>query len=322
MGDIGAIIQPAAVPAVAACASCHAPLSGPFCAACGQPRDTGYRSVLHLLKGLVEDIASFDSRILRTARAMMLQPGELTRAFHEGRTQPYVPPVRLYLFVSLLFFLILSVTGLSPMQFSTEQGESGPEPTIIFFSRLQPPPAGTAPLKGLSQELQSEGVDVGAGSVVGQGMNDITKRLFANPATLNATMTEWIPRILFLLLPLFALLLQLVYWGQRKTFFFVDHLVFSLNFHSFGFVLLLAGGAARAISARHSGPCDRRAGAAHVPGDAPRLSPGLAGDRREIRCRGRDLCCFFPDAGLHRHYSAGNVRGPRPPKRLTRYCHG
>lgn len=242
MGDIGAIIQPAAVPAaaVATCANCHAPLTGPFCAACGQPCGTGHRSVVHLLKGLIEDIASFDSRILRTARALMLQPGELTRAFREGRTQPYVPPVRLYLFVSLLFFLILSVSGLAPMQFATEQGPNGAEPTVVFFSRLQPPSA-LAPLKGLGQKLKSEGVDVGADSVVGQGLHDITQKLFANPATLNATMTAWIPRALFALLPLFALLLQLVFWGQRKTFYFVDHLVFSLNFHSFGFALLLVG---------------------------------------------------------------------------------
>jgi hypothetical protein len=249
MGDIGAILQPAAAPAAAAlsCANCHAPLGGPFCAACGQPRDTGHRSVGHLLRGLIEDIASFDSRILRTARALMLQPGELTRAFRDGRTQPYVPPVRLYLFVSLLFFLILSVTGLAPMQFATT---AAGDPTIIFFSRLQAPPATVAPLKGLGQALQSEGVDVGSGSVVGQGMDTITQKLFANPATLNATMTEWIPRVLFLLLPLFALLLQLVYWGQRKTFYFVDHLVFSLNFHSFGFVLLLLGAlAAKALPA-------------------------------------------------------------------------
>lgn len=248
MGDSGAILQPAAAPAavLATCANCRAPLGGPFCAACGQPRETGHRSVGHLLKGLVEDIASFDSRILRTTRALMLQPGELTRAFCEGRTQPYVPPVRLYLFVSLLFFLILSVTGLAPMQFAAEQGANGPEPTILFFSRLQPPSA-VAPLTGIGRELKSEGVDVGAGSVVGQGLSDITQRLFANPATLNATLTEWIPRILFLLLPLFALLLQLVYWGRRKTFYFVDHLVFSLNFHSFGFALLLVGALAAKV---------------------------------------------------------------------------
>jgi hypothetical protein len=248
MGDIGAIIQPAATPAVAAlsCANCHAPLTGPFCAACGQKRESGHRSVGHLLRALVEDMISFDSRILRTARALMLRPGELTRAFHEGRTQPYVPAVRLYLFVSLLFFLILSVTGLAPMQFAAERGAAGIEPTILFFAPLQPPSA-VAPLKNLGKELQSEGIDVGAGSVVGQGMADITQKLFANPAALNATMTEWIPRVLFGLLPLFALLLQLVYWSQRRTFYFVDHLVFSLNLHSFGFALLLLGALAAQV---------------------------------------------------------------------------
>jgi hypothetical protein len=60
-----------------------------------------------------------------------------------------------------------------------------------------------------------------------------------DPAALNTPMTEWLPRILFLLLPLFALVLSLFYWRQRKNYFFVDHLVFSLNYHSFGFALLV-----------------------------------------------------------------------------------
>jgi hypothetical protein len=56
--------------------------------------------------------------------------------------------------------------------------------------------------------------------------------------------------VLFILLPLFALLLALFYWRQRKQFFFVDHLVFSLNIHTFGFALLLiAAGLAQIWSA-------------------------------------------------------------------------
>ena len=85
------------------CTNCAAPLIGPYCAACGQPIETHRRSVFVLLHDFVKDIASFDSRILRTARALLFKPGELPLAFREGRTQPYVPAVRLYLFVSLLF---------------------------------------------------------------------------------------------------------------------------------------------------------------------------------------------------------------------------
>jgi hypothetical protein len=71
----------------------------------------------------------------------------------------------------------------------------------------------------------------------------------ADPAALNGSMTSWIPRVLFLLMPLYALWLALFYIRQRKQFYFVDHLIFSLTIHSFGFVLLMvAAGAAQLLS--------------------------------------------------------------------------
>lgn len=102
------------------CPSCGKPMIGPYCAICGQPDNTHRRTVRHLAEDFVKDIVSFDSRILRTARALLLMPGELPTAFRQGRTQPYVPAVRLYLFVSLLFFLFLSATGLAFIQFNMQ----------------------------------------------------------------------------------------------------------------------------------------------------------------------------------------------------------
>ena len=98
------------------CGNCAAPVLGKYCGECGQAMDTHRRSVFHLLHDLLTDIASFDSRVLRTIRALFLQPGELPVAFREGRTQRYVPPIRLYLFVSLIFFLFLSVTNIAIFQ--------------------------------------------------------------------------------------------------------------------------------------------------------------------------------------------------------------
>jgi hypothetical protein len=68
---------------------------------------------------------------------------------------------------------------------------------------------------------------------------DTMKALVANPAALNEPLTAWMPRVLFLLLPLFALLLWIFYVRQRKEFYFVDHLIFSLNMHSFVFIVLI-----------------------------------------------------------------------------------
>ena len=73
--------------------------------------------------------------------------------------------------------------------------------------------------------------------------------LATNSAAVNGPLTAWIPRVLFVLVPLYALLLTVFYCRQRKCFFFVDHLVFSLNVHSFVFVAILAGvGVAQLIS--------------------------------------------------------------------------
>src|SRR5215468_7137529 len=99
------------------CPNCGKPMIGPYCAVCGQERDTHRRSIWGLAKVLIEDIASFDSRILRTGWALVLRPGELASAFREGRTQRYLPALRLYLFVSLIFFVILGVSNIAIMQF-------------------------------------------------------------------------------------------------------------------------------------------------------------------------------------------------------------
>lgn len=134
MEELGAILETGTVAAVELaatalvergtppkdCPNCGKPMIGPYCAICGQPDNTHRRTLKHLAEDLVKDIVSFDSRILRTGRALLLEPGELSIAFRQGRTQPYVPAVRLYLFVSLLFFLFLSVTGLAFVQFELQ----------------------------------------------------------------------------------------------------------------------------------------------------------------------------------------------------------
>ena len=66
-------------------------------------------------------------------------------------------------------------------------------------------------------------------------------KLAADPAALNGPLTTWMPRALFLLLPLYALILALFHIRRRKDYFLVDHLVFSLSVHTFAFVALIVG---------------------------------------------------------------------------------
>ena len=279
------------------CRNCHAPVIADYCAVCGQERDSHRRSLWALFHELLEEITSLDSRILRTAGALLLRPGELPRAFHEGRTRRYVPAVRLYLLVSLAFFVTLSLTGIDLVQLQlrevanayrvyvlpdghaviTSTGgttsrsvprdevsggkdlglspgvHSGLVPTVYFFQspgRLHQniTPARWKQIEDLKAAVLKEVGNDPNGWMARNALSMIEK-LGRDPAALNGPLTTWIPRVLFLLLPLFATLLALFYIRQRKTFLFVDHLVFSLTMHSFMFaVLIVAIGAAQILS--------------------------------------------------------------------------
>lgn len=270
------------------CNNCHAPLMGPYCAICGQEQDSHRRTLGALTQDFVKDVVNLDSRLLRTARALLFQPGELACAFREGRTRPYVPPVRLYLFVSLVFFLILSVTNLGILQVAVEvkgqavfnndgspyvlkiNSQSKIDPQLIEKARkigidLEPGKVESgaapiimgdlrffAPIGSVQSRLPPQALELiskarenvarkltntplaGSDRVL-QGVEHIAR----DPAAINRPLTAWVPRMLFLLVPLFAAVLMAFYFRARQHFYYVDHLVFTLNYFSAAFVILL-----------------------------------------------------------------------------------
>jgi hypothetical protein len=98
--------------AVAACLACGSKVSGPFCAVCGQRNDDLRRSVFRLIRDFIEDTFAFDSRMWRTLGALAFAPGRAPRDYAHGMRSRYTPPVRLFLWVSFLFFLTLSLTNI------------------------------------------------------------------------------------------------------------------------------------------------------------------------------------------------------------------
>jgi len=89
------------------CENCHLPLSGPFCANCGQEADSKLKYFWVVIMHLLDDIFSFDSRASRTLFPLLTRPAFLTNEYFAGRRVHYVPPLRLYLFISIIFFLTL-----------------------------------------------------------------------------------------------------------------------------------------------------------------------------------------------------------------------
>ncbi|MGH8562463.1 MAG: DUF3667 domain-containing protein [Nevskiales bacterium] len=87
------------------CLNCGGELRGPFCAECGQRAVPPDPTVRELAGDAWNEFTGYDGRVMETLRGL-LRPGFLTREYIAGRRAHYLPPVRVYLIVSVVYFLI------------------------------------------------------------------------------------------------------------------------------------------------------------------------------------------------------------------------
>ena len=94
------------MPQTRVCANCGAPLTGEYCASCGQRHEPHVHTISHFAAEAFESLTHADSRVWRTLGYLLSRPGLLTREFLDGRRASYLPPFRLYIVISLVFFLV------------------------------------------------------------------------------------------------------------------------------------------------------------------------------------------------------------------------
>jgi hypothetical protein len=92
------------------CLNCGAPLTGPFCAACGQKAHV-HRSVRAFFTDFVQGLFNFEGKIWRTLPMLAWRPGEMTRRYIAGERARFISPVGLYLFTVFAMFAALNLTG-------------------------------------------------------------------------------------------------------------------------------------------------------------------------------------------------------------------
>src|SRR5690606_21479332 len=98
MDDPSSVAAPGPAGTRASCPSCGAGLTGRYCAECGE-RSTGRAdlSLLAFLKDALYELANADSRVWRSLRSLLLQPGRLSEEYLAGRRRPWLGPVQLFL---------------------------------------------------------------------------------------------------------------------------------------------------------------------------------------------------------------------------------
>jgi hypothetical protein len=210
------------------CRNCSALLAGRYCSQCGQAADVHVPSTQELVHEALEGLTHSDSRLWRTLACLWFKPGKLTCEYIAGRRAAYLPPFRLYLIVSVLFFFLASI---------------GHQRMVVL--QMQ----GNAAVQVNPQEMHCENVNF----LTQLGHPEWNARLVHacqvarsdDAASLDHLIMGIVPKAMFVLLPLVALLHMLMYWWPRHRY--AEHLLFFLHIHAFFFsiaVLSLAADAA------------------------------------------------------------------------------
>jgi len=93
----------------AQCENCDAPLHGTYCHDCGQSVHNPVRHAGHALEEVFESFWHLDGRVFRTLRDL-LWPGRTAAEYLAGHRQRYLPPLRLFVIMSLLAFFVGRLT--------------------------------------------------------------------------------------------------------------------------------------------------------------------------------------------------------------------
>ena len=105
------------------CPNCSELLWGQYCASCGQRARARMITFWELLKDAGDLLASLDSRIWKTLGLLMFRPGRLTLDYLQGKRARFVPPVRLFIASSVVFFFIATLNT---------RFEFGPEDAVVI----------------------------------------------------------------------------------------------------------------------------------------------------------------------------------------------
>ncbi|WP_214070437.1 DUF3667 domain-containing protein [Mucilaginibacter sp. dw_454] len=96
------------------CANCGTPLQGKFCYHCGQENLELKESFGHMMNHAISDYFHFDHQFFSTLKPLLFEPGKLTNEYLAGRRVSYLHPVKMYIFISLIYFVLLFQSGYKP----------------------------------------------------------------------------------------------------------------------------------------------------------------------------------------------------------------
>jgi hypothetical protein len=243
------------------CLNCGTKLEDTYCHHCGQ-KDIPRRQTLgDMFINFISSFWSYEGKFFLTTKYILLRPGFLAVEYNAGRRESYYHPARMYVFVSFLFFLLLvslpdsdnpaAEAGLSEED-KKELAENGLNPAM-FGDTLKYDSIDKKKKRGITwnikdQEYESMEQYDSIQNTLPEEKRDgwftrlMQKRTFelqkkygddgdALGKDFLSIFTDNFSKVLFYLMPFFALVLKLLY--IRRDYYYSEHLVFTVYYYNF-----------------------------------------------------------------------------------------
>jgi hypothetical protein len=277
------------------CLNCGHLVEDRFCSHCGQENIEIKEPFWTFVSHGVGHYFHYDSKFKRTLRPFLTKPGQLTKDHIAGKRASHIPPISLYLFITLVYFLFAPIfkeerkknTDNYNYSYNYQSGTSrqvtkdgngdvvDPIDTLyIKFSKL-PYSVQIAEISKLENELKSAELDSvtreskedllddykdihiekGDSTVaayrqrqatLSEGQKDDAIDRFFTEKMINyrnktgqefkssEMIDKYFPKLLFILMPLFAFFLMLNFRKNKKLY--MEHLIFTLHLFSFAYL--------------------------------------------------------------------------------------
>ncbi len=267
------------------CLNCGHYVEENYCPHCGQENIELKEDALHLVAHTIADYFHFEHKFFATLKPLLFQPGKLTQTYVAGKRQSFINPIRLYIFVSIVFFI--AVLGGVEIGNSDKKKKSSPQASTHLIRKdsldkirqeeelarvMSYIPMDSAQrdtlLGAMKEEIKKDAKKKGKRkdyfpkwtdtsvaqyeqrqSLLPKSERDnfIEHYLIKRNIELNdhpdpqkkffTDLIQKIPKMMFVLLPLFALILKIFYFRRRKYYY--EHLIYSFHVHSALFLSVL-----------------------------------------------------------------------------------
>ncbi|PKO95433.1 MAG: hypothetical protein CVU12_10015 [Bacteroidetes bacterium HGW-Bacteroidetes-7] len=216
------------------CKNCETEFTGHFCNNCGQSAKDFNRPVSVLIVDAMSNMWAFDTRLWKTLKSIMFKPGEMALDYMAGKRVRYMPPFRLYLFISFIFFLLLRLstsadTNIKLISIEDKAEVSKKEQVVEINPEY-------VDLTAIQNQINNESKkEISEKDKKGKNGKRNFEEVKQNKELYISRFFTYLSWALIVMMPLYAMILWFLFRKQQKHY--LAHFIFSLNQHAFLFVI-------------------------------------------------------------------------------------